>query len=189
MSQNNNLLELLEKANIKVPHFVKPKLLSFIITVHDSKEENDENANANVTNKVDASSKSTPKSELDGKNEVNQTKPPNEQEANGDKNTDLNGKTTPKSQLNALPELKEVQSFGSVDLIPVSSSSIPELKVHEKPVKNYVEITPLLSNQNEKVLTKPETTYDSVQLKEQSNIQGKFYFVKCSNEKKQFFKK
>lgn len=167
---------MLQKANIDVPHFTKPKLLSFIITVHDSKE-NDENENKSSEQKMaNAKTKGTSEtSQSNAKNEVIQTQAQqDEQQSNGSTNANLpnnvDGKAAAKPKL---PELKEVQSFGSVDLIPVSNSSVPELKVHEKPVKNYVEITPLPSSQNDKVISKPEITCDLVPLKEQpNNIQG-----------------
>lgn len=182
VSQNNNLVELLEKANIKVPHFVGPKLLSFIITVHES-QANDENENANIENKTDISTRTVcekSQSKPENENELIQKKSQNDTESNGHTDVDLLKKSngTSINQPNILPEIKEVQSFGSVDLIPVSSSSVIELKVHEKPVKNFVEITPLPSNQSENVHSKPEKTGDLVQSKEQANHQGMFkYFL------------
>lgn len=92
------------------------------------------------------------------------------QEINGIKlseNTDA--KLQPKSQLNILPELKEVQSFGSVDLIPVTNQSKPELKVHEKPVNNFVEITPLVNKPNENALSQSDKLCELDQLNEHAN--------------------
>lgn len=176
VSQNNNLVEQLEKANIKVPHFVGPKLLSFIITVHES-QANDENENANIENKTDNSTRTvceTSQSKPENKTELIQKKSQNDTESNGHTDVDSLKKSDGTSNPpNILPEIKEVQSFGSVDLIPVSSSSVPELKVHEKPVKNFVEITPLPSNQTENVHSKPEKTGDLIQSKEQASHQGK----------------
>lgn len=66
------------------------------------------------------------------------------------------GITNQKPQSNTLSELKEVQSFGSVDLIPVSNATKQDPKVHEKPVRNFVEITPLISAQNEDISKKSD---------------------------------
>lgn len=89
-------------------------------------------------------------------------------------------------KLNAVPELKEVQSFGSVDLIPVSSATKQDPKVHEKPVKNFVEITPLISGQNESISKKAEKSDDvpAQQPKVSTCIAGRFvslsyYMPKC----------
>lgn len=176
VEQNTNLVELLEKANIKVPHFAEPKLLSFIITVHDSKTK-DNNQNENAENKMEIKTivavEAAPQPKSDNRNVVIQKQPPNgHQTKSTDSSCVADGKTVPKLQLNALPKKQDVQSFGSVDLIPVTSSSIPELKVHEKPVKNFVEITPLMGGQNEKVPTTSETSCDLIQMKKQPISEG-----------------
>lgn len=66
------------------------------------------------------------------------------------------GITNQKPHSTTLSELKEVQSFGSVDLIPVSNTAKQDPKVHEKPVKNFVEITPLISAQNDDISKKSD---------------------------------
>lgn len=181
-------MELLEKANIKVPHFVSPKLLSFIVNVHDEKP-NDENEK-NTSNSAPTHQTPQKDCEKSGTNGVIQKIPPTKLGPCGKEKSDSLSKPDeklqyptksqnqaqpqPKSQLDTLPELNEVQSFGSVDLIPVTSSSKPDPKVHEKPVKNFVEITPLPSNQpNESALSKPETSCELAQPKESSNVQGR----------------
>lgn len=184
-------MELLEKANVKVPHFVGPKLLSFIVNVHDATESKD-NENEKCDSKtVNASTKKifkTSQSKSEGKScETKERieKLPLNNQTSYDKLTanspeKQKGKTQPKaqlqqqqqqlkqkthlqqqkpqcnSQLSNIPEVKEVQSFGSVDLIPVSNESISEPKIHEIPVKNFVEITPLISDQNDRISTTQE---------------------------------
>lgn len=166
-----------------MPHFIRPKLLSNIcITVHDknaTEPENDENKKF----ENETVNKSTPKicKTLQNKTKCNTHKTAEmivELSTNNRKSYDKplaispekqNGKllsqpqhetTQQKPQLNTLPELKEVQSFGSVDLIPVSNATKQDPKVHEKPVKNFVEITPLIRGQNENSSTKPEKSTD-----------------------------
>lgn len=167
-----------------MPHFVGPKFLSFIVAVHDTdrsdgKETNDKVANkplttkqANEINKNQPQTKSNVKSkaEIHDPVQVNGTKTIINSSEN---RSDLKSNT--KSQLTLLPELKEVKSFGSVDLIPVTSDlSRPELKVHEKPVKNFVEITPLVNTQNENIPTHSGAAVDdsSKQKESTTNIQG-----------------
>lgn len=175
--QNNNLVELLEKANVKVPHFVGPKLLSFIVTVHDAKanDENEKIENESITsNSITTHQTPQPKSDgknVDGTQKLSQPIPDAVCKKSDNSLEKAEEKSPSKSQLTILPELKDVQSFGSVDVIPVTSSSKPELKVHEKPVKNFVEITPLLSGQNEKTSTSPDKSCDLVQSK------GNFYLL------------
>lgn len=165
-------MELLEKENITVPHYVQPKFLSFIITVHDKEEKKDENANEHPAKRLDASTSETPQSKSDSKNDVAQMPSQNEEKQNGNLPNIMDVKSISKPQL---PELKEVQSFGSVDLIPVSSTSVSELKVHEKPVKNFVEITPLPNKKTDKTHSNSESPCELVQLKEkQTKIQGMF---------------
>lgn len=185
VSQNNDLVELLQKSNIKVPHFAGPKFLSFIVAVHDA-EKTDENekcdkndnklATSNGANQNQPYQKPQTKSNVKISNVLSKPVQINK-ELNDKKITNPDGcdsKSLSKSQRTILPELKEVQSFGSVDLIPVTSDAKrSDLKVHEKPVNNFVEITPLLNNQNEKVPTQLEKTCDpSSHLKESSTIQG-----------------
>lgn len=166
-------MELLEKENITVPHYVQPKFLSFIITVHDKEEKKDENANEHPAKRLDASTSETPQSKTDSKNDVAQIPSQNEEKQNGNLPNIMDVKSISKPQL---PELKEVQSFGSVDLIPVSSTSVSDLKVHEKPVKNFVEITPLPNKQTDKTHSKSESPCELVQLKEKpTNIQGMLF--------------
>lgn len=192
VSQNNNLVELLKKSNIKVPHFVGPKFLSYIVSVHDAepsescdeKEKSQKNENKLATSDEfnQKQSYQSPQTKSNVKsNEVIQSPIQINKESYGNKIVNqpenYDPKSLPKSQLNILPEIKEVQSFGSVDLIPVTTDSTrSELKVHEKPVKNFVEITPLLNNHNDKVPTQPEKTCDLPPLKESSNIQGLILF-------------
>lgn len=177
-----------------MPHFVGPKFLSFIVAVHDTDRSDEKEKNNKVTNKPLTTNQS---------NEINKNQPPTKlnvkstpvihdpiqvhKEIN-DTKTIINSsdsKSSPKTQLNLLPELKEVKSFGSVDLIPVSSDlSRSELKVHEKPVKNFVEITPLVNNQNEKIPTHAETAVDdsSKQKESTTSVQGLTVFIfKCSH--------
>lgn len=187
VSQNNDLVDLLQKANIKVPNFVGPKCLSFIITVHDVKPTAKIDEIKKIDNKITNPNASAQNNnliqKLQEKSKVGTVElienplSSNNKEINHKKTiSDIEhseSKSLSKSQLKILPELKEFQSFGSVDLIPVNNLSKPELKVHGKPVKNSVEITPLVTNQNEKVAGKqPEKSYDSIQLKEPSNLQG-----------------
>lgn len=183
VSQNNNLVELLEKSNIKVPHFVGPKLLSFIVTVHDAKphDENEKiqnksiiattqetlpNDNENETNKV------IEKLPLGGKQLENGSTECNLLEQSVKTQTKCQLATESKSLSNTLPELKDVQSFGSVDLIPVKTTSKPDFKVHEKPVNNFVEITPLPGNHTDQSITKLETSSELIQSNISSNVHG-----------------
>lgn len=180
-SQNNKLAELLEKANIKVPHFVGPKLLSFIISAHDQDAaktpDNDENEKCKSETFENATptkpKMSSNKTESNKTEEVTENLSTNEQTSCNKPQAKLSAiqqgeqqkpqeakqpKSQSNHQLNTLPELKEVQSFGSVDLIPVpSNTSRPDYKLHENPVKNFVEITPLVNNQKDKTSpTKPD---------------------------------
>lgn len=181
-------MELLKKSNIKVPHFVGPKFLSYIVSVHDAdssessdekeKSQKDDNKSVNSNQKQPYQNPQT-KSNIKC-NEVIQSPIQISRESNGNKISiqPESSKPIPKSQLNVLPEIKEVQSFGSVDLIPVTTDSTrSELKIHEKPVKNFVEITPLLNNQNDKVSIQTEKICDLPPLKESSNIQGLILFL------------
>lgn len=159
VKQNNNLVELLEKANIKVPHFVGPKLLSFIVTVHDSKindgNENLNNKDATVSATSIERNNDNVKNEKCNKNEQqNQIQFSSGEVLNGEKDTNvLNESNLPSNALNILTEeLGEIKKFGSVDVIPVTNSSKFELKQpHKQPVKNSVEITRLVSN-TEKII-------------------------------------
>lgn len=190
VSQNNDLVELLQKANIKVPHFVGPKFVSFIVAVHDTDRSDENNKVVNKPLTINQS------------NEINKNQPQTKWNVNHDPvqvKIDLNGtksvhnssktrsdlESHPKTHLNLLPELKEVKSFGSVDLIPVNNDlSRSELKVHEKPVKNSVEITPLVNNQNEKIPTHAEIAVDdsSKQKESTTNIQGLTVLIfECSH--------
>ncbi|XP_031620562.1 putative uncharacterized protein DDB_G0282133 [Contarinia nasturtii] len=183
VEQNNDLVELLEKSNIKVPHFIVPKFFSFIISVYEAKSNkkndtkekreivdikstNSHAPNENVLNKRSPEKKSKNKS-----NKTVQSPAKNNKETIEEKTVEsidnYGAKTLPKSQLNI--ELNEVQSFGSVDLIPVTNSSKPEMKIHEKPVKNFVEITPLVSSQNANVSL--DKFCDLVEQKEHQNSQ------------------
>ncbi|XP_055325067.1 mucin-3A-like [Sitodiplosis mosellana] len=180
VSQNNDLVELLQKSNIKVPHFVEPKFLSFIVSVHgaersDEEEKSDKDASKSATSNELNQNQPQTKSNVKPK-EVIQNPVQINKELNGTKTTNSSessdSKSLPKTQLNISPVLNEVQSFGSVDLIPVSSdSSRPEFKMHEQPVKNFVEITPLLNNQNEKLSLQSEKSIDLPKRKEPSSIQ------------------
>lgn len=132
---------------------------------------------------MEASASETPQSKTDSKNDVAQKASQNEEKQNGNLPNIMDVKSISKPQL---PELKEVQSFGSVDLIPVSSTSVSDIKVHEKPVKNFVEITPLPNKQTDKTHSKSESSCELVQLKEkQTNIQGMFFvefiYIICGN--------
>lgn len=202
-------MELLEKANIKVPHFVGPKLLNSIsITVRD-KNATESNDDENKKCSSETVNKSTPEICKTSKNKTecktneptevivelstnNQT-PYDKLQANSPEKQNDKLPAQPqqkqvqqqqqqlqheiakqKPQLNTLPELKEVQSFGSVDLIPVSNATKQDPKVHEKPVKNFVEITPLISAQNEKISAKSEKSDDvAAQPKLSTCIEGK----------------
>lgn len=186
---------MLEKAKIKVPHFVGPKLLSFIVTVHDAKpnDENEKNQSNSVVTTIQLTSQKngerktkeeiqkTPQviENLDsGSNECNTHKKPI---AKVESQQQPQCQSQPMPLSNSLPELKEVQSFGSVDLIPVTISSKLDLKVHEKPVNNFVEITPLLGEKIEKSPTKPNISGDSVQPKVSTNVQGiQYQFLRCN---------
>lgn len=183
VTQNDSLLDLLEKSNIKVPQFVAPKLFSFIVAVNDAKQNDGKIANDET--KVDSTAKRDTYQISPNKSE-NQSKPSEEvidklpvKNQTCDKtiehpvNDKSNGQNASQiQQLNTLSELKEVQSFGSVDLIPVTNSSKSELKVHEKPVKNFVEITPVLSNQNETIPSKPDKSIEIAQPTVATCVQG-----------------
>lgn len=168
VTQNNDLIELLKKANIKIPHFVAPKLLSFIVAVHDDKKNK---AYENVKNKsITQESKTcqTPQEKTNGKSSNQQSnfiKTPNS-------NDGPDAGCLSKSQLKVVSELNEVQSFGSVDLIPVTNSPKNDLRTHEKPVKNFVEITPLPNESFEIIPKQPEKSFN-LQLKEQPKTQGR----------------
>lgn len=168
VTQNNKLVELLEKANVSVPHFDVPKSISFIVTVHDDKT-NDKTDQ--IQNKCTVQQNAAFEKGSDNKsNEVTLNQSNGKQETNATKSTNgIDAETQPKAQMNILPELKEVQSFGSVDLIPVTNTSPPELKLHGKPVNNFVEITPLISKQNEKVPTQSEKACELSQLNQHTN--------------------
>lgn len=184
VAQNNNLVELLEKAKIKVPQFVGPKFLSFIVTVHDAKsnDENEQNHNNSVVTTNQQTSQKN--GEHETKDEIKKTTQIIEHldnvsnECNSQNKPNALGQSQqqcqsqPKPLSNSLPDLKEVQSFGSVDLIPVTSASKLDLKVHEKPVNNFVEITPLPEAQIEKSPTKSDTSSNLLQSKLSSNVQG-----------------
>lgn len=181
VTQNNKLVELLEKANVRVPHFDAPKLISFIVTVHDD-ETHDKNDKNDKNNKIEnkcivqqtaACQAVSAKRSDDKPNEVVLKQSNRKPESISTKLTNgTHAEAQPKVQIKILPELKEVtevQSFGSLDLIPVTNSSRPELKVHEKPVNNFVEITPLLSKHDEKVPTHSDKTCELSPQNQQSN--------------------
>lgn len=170
-----------------MPHFVSPKFLSFIVSVHDAEQRDDKQKSEKNDNKSATSNGvnqkkpyQKPQSRANSKTEVIQNSVQISKEPNGIKATNPSKspessepKYIPKGKLTILnSELKEVQSFGSVDLIPVTNASRPELKVHEKPVKNLIEITPLLNNQNEKTPIQAEKFNDLSPPKDSSKIQG-----------------
>lgn len=174
MTQNNDLVELLKKANVKVPHFVSPKLLSFIITVNDDKTSSTYENVENKSNIQDIQTYQTPQNKNNGESNDETPNVHNKYLKSTNSCDSPDTRFRSKSQLNILPELTEVQSFGSVDLIPVTNSPKPELKIHEKPVKNFVEITPLLNDQFEMTSTQPEKP-STLQLKEHPKLQGLTY--------------
>lgn len=199
------MIELLEKANIKVPHFVGPKLLSFIVTVHDdddaTESDNDEIQKCpgkvvdkstskllqkKSQNQIECKTKSKAsevieKAQIHSPQKLDRTpqpkQKPHQQQPHQKQQDNTSQNAQPDHQLNNLAELKEVQSFGSLDLIPVSNALTSDAKrTHEKPVKNFVEITPLVINdvQNEKVTTKTEIIVEkSVQPKGSACVEGK----------------
>lgn len=151
VKQKDELVALLEKANVKVPYYVAPKALSFIVTVHDSeKSPNDANgdqladSNASPTkhNSVECDSQTI------GKVAGDTSKPPiNSNAADVNK---ANGSAAHASSeqnqtktLHILPDEGEIKKFGSVDVIAVANGSQLEPKPHEQPVKNSVQITPV----------------------------------------------
>lgn len=164
-----------------MPHFIVPKFFSFIITVHDSNSKNEtekcetnesKTKNLNRPNENKSHKKSSSNKSKNKCNKIVKNAAKNNNETIEKKTVDPIENSEKihlqKTQLNI--ELKEVQSFGSVDLIPVTNTTKSELKVHEKPVKNFVEITPLVNSQNEKAPL--EKSCGLVQQKEQSSSQG-----------------
>lgn len=196
------LVELLEKSNIKVPNCVGPKLFNNLSeSVHDeNKKCENETVNKSSSNECKVSPNNTecktntPNEmtvKLSTNNQISYKKPqvnlPEKQNEKRQIQTQQkqiqsqqiqHEATKQKSQLNTLPDLKEVQSFGSVDLIPVSNATKQDPKVHEKPVKNFVEITPLISAQNENISKKPEKSDDNPthQPKVSACVEGKIAF-------------
>lgn len=163
VKRNNELIVLLEKANIKAPYFVEPKNLSFIVTVHEadatSNEANAEpSINANILNKsVECDS------QLIGKNGVDNIESPP-----STNNADASDKFSPESQastgknqprsIHTLPDEGESKKFGSVEVIAVTNTTQLDSKPHQQPVKNSVEITPLITNiQSTELLAEPHS--------------------------------
>lgn len=216
--RNNNLVELLEKANVKVPHFVGPKLLSFIVTVHDDDGDDDpaepyanesSKRPSKTTDKKTASDlceKSQNPNECKSKNQTTKvlenlpaTDRPSYEKSNTNtlqsqnemsqqqlqqRNQKQQGTALRSShsdlQAGTLAELKEVQSFGSLDLIPVSNTTKSDPKTHEKPVKNFVEITPLISDgpQIGKIATKSENIDGKLsQAKGSTGVEGEIKMI------------
>lgn len=193
------LVELLEEANIKVPHFVGPKLPNKISeTVQDENKKSENETVNESTPKECKESQNNTKCKTNKTTEVTvklvisnrlpheklQVNSPEKQNKNQQTQSQQQEQIQPqhtqhdttkqKPQLNTLPELKEVQSFGSVDLIPVSNATKHDPKVHEKPVKNFVEITPLISSRNENISKKTENDIpDQLQPKVSTYVEGK----------------
>lgn len=140
MQRNDSLVELLQKSNILVPHFVEPKFLSFIIAVHDERtDEKKDNAASSAADDKICDSVPEALQFAASKPSVNISKSENGPPvaiANDELPTNQPGKK--------LPELSEIKKFGSVEVIPVTNATKFEVKMHQQLIKNTVEITPLL---------------------------------------------
>lgn len=170
LQQNSDLVGLLEKANIKVPYFAAPKVLSFIITVHGPKVTTN-NANADKTPDANASIEQNSNkcdNRTTDKNDTNKSKKsPDTSASNGPKQS---GMSTEKAQSShILPDEGETKKFGSVEVIAVTNSSQFELKPHEQPVKNSVEITPLIAKTPATDVTEPKPDAVETQVSQETN--------------------
>lgn len=131
-----------------MPQFAGPKLLSFIVSVHNTNFDIDKNDSLFNKKTVKLVKSSQPILHKDDSKSIELARAPNI------------GGTNAKTVFPI-----DIQSFGSVDLIPVSNSSCQENKV-PKAVNNFVEITPL-QLQNGKKLMKVDKQCDSLQTNKQ----------------------
>lgn len=150
VKRNNELIVLLEKAKIKPPYFVEPKNLSFIVTVHEADATSndgkaDTSMNANVKS-VECDSQVIGKSGVEnGGSSPANTNNANTADTFSSESTASAGKGQLKS-MHILPDEGETKKFGSVEVIAVTNTKQLDSKPHQQPVKNSVEITPLITN-------------------------------------------
>lgn len=174
--RNSSLVALLKKFNIEVP------------SVHDDCSQLDNNRNENSKNKANTDGTqidlvvSVQKKKKKSKEKLMKTSP-KIRKGSSKINENKLVKDTPKTVSNGLPELGEIQKFGSVELIPVSKPFSYEDRLHNQPIKNSVEITPLITSPGDNVTLHQKTeevcTPNESITKDSMNVQGtlKFSFL------------
>lgn len=178
VSRNNCLVQLLEKCNVKAPPFIGPKLLSYIVTIHDDIRQCDEEVNK-ISKSINKSISKPKNKNCNNNNNVSVS--PNKnlklvKDVAKRKSSLLNGQKKSDSD-NKLPNISlaipEIQKIGSVEIIPVSKSSNSEIKPHDQPIKNSVQITPLLAIADNDATQKE--TCDNTHSNEGKNNEGLLY--------------
>lgn len=141
--RNNDLLELLKNANIKVPPFIAPKLLSCIVTVHNEQNQSILN-DTESCDKTGLNEKSVQSSQIVQKKKVTESEAAKQSQQivqRTDEKSDKSDIQTHK-EFN-INDSRQIKKNGSNDVLPVANAS-----KCSKPVQNSVEITPLLSIAN-----------------------------------------
>lgn len=128
--RNNELVSLLQKSKLVVPPFIGPKLLSCIVTIHKDDEE--------IVPVEISQEKSKP--ENSKKKSENTRRKSNTKKSSNEKLPE-----TPINDTTKQNESHEATTIGGIELIPVYD--VNSVKKNTEPVKNSVEIHPVISNE------------------------------------------